>query len=324
MVTSPAHDWRLPDAPATLGTQIEASFALWLRSVRATLPFSLAYSLGGLLPLLAFGDAGVRLLRVAGNIVVYAFDPTQPEPVEDPAALGQALWQTLTSPAMLALAALAALLALYGVTGLMLRQQRIAHGDDRGLADAAVTALRRLPRAFAAWLVYALIMLACTAALMALAAFVLVSAFNAGTGSALLMLALVFVAGSVILAIPLAWTSVAFAYAPVLASIDGSGPVAAHVASARLVRGHWVRAATVMTVPMLVYLGVGSTISSTVYVVLGLIVLYTGGLAALLEGSWLGWAPWLTALPMALGLPLAFSGLIVSLHDLKQAQHGPG
>lgn len=323
MVSTPTRAWRLPDAPASLGRQIEASFVLWSRSAVRALPFSLLYTLAGLLPLLTLGDLGARLLKVGANIVVYAFDPSLPDPPDDPMALLQGIADWATSPATLALSAAALLLALYGATAAMIRLQRVALDDDRGLAETALAALRHLPAAFAAWLVYGLAMLACAALLLGFAVLLFLWAFDLGLGGLLVLLVL-FVFGSALLSVPLVWASVAFGYAPVLATLDGRGPFAAHAASARLVRGHWARAATVMTVPLLVYLGVGSTVSSTVYTLLGLAVFSSGGVPALLEGSWLAWGQWLAAVPMAFGLPLAFAGFIVGLHDLQRRTEAAG
>lgn len=322
MVSTPASAWRLPETPASLGALLEATFALWLRSTWRLLPFALLYSLAGGLPLLTLGDLGTRLLQVAANIVVSAFDPMQPEPSDDPLALYHATVAWATAPATLALGIAAVLLALYAVSGLMLRQQAIAQGDDRGLAHAAILALVRLPAAGASWLLYTLAMVLCAALVLGFAALLFVYAFDVGVGG-LLLLAVLFLAGSLLLSIPLAWASVAFGYAPVLATLAGTGPIATHVRSARLVRGHWVRAATAVTLPLLIYLGLGSTMSSIVYTLLGATVFATGGLAAVLEGRWLLWAPWLMALPMALCLPLAFAGFLTSLHDLEQGNPAP-
>ena len=318
MVSTPTRAGRLPDAPASLGAQIVAAFALWRHSALPALPFSLLYMLANLLPMLTFGEIGARLLKAAADFTMSAVDPATQRPTEDPMALLQAIADWATTPATLGLTAAALLLVLYGVTGLLLRQQRIARGEDRGLADAAMTALRRLPAAFAAWLVYGLAMLACTALIFGFAALLLAWSFGLDLGGLLLLLVL-FALGSVPLSLPLVWASVAFGYAPMLATFEGRDPFAAHAASARLVRGHWVQAATLMTIPLLIYLGLGSALSSAVYTLLGMAVMAAGGLSALLEGDWLGWGQWLMAAPMALGLPLAFAGFVVSLHCLQCA-----
>jgi hypothetical protein len=323
MVSTPTRAWRLPGAPATLGAQIEACFVLWARSALPALPFALLYSLAGMLPLLTLGDLGARLLKTARDLVVYAFDPRLPEPASDPMESIRAVGDWLAAPSTLGLVGLALLFGLYGITGLLLRQQRIALGQDRGLGDAAVAALRHLPAAFAAWLVYGLAMLACVALLFGFAVPLFFWAFDLGLVGLLALLVL-FLFGSVLLSVPLVWASVVFGYAPVLAALDGRGPFAAHAASARLVRGHWARAATLMTVPLLVYLGVGGTLSSTVYTVLGLAVFSAGGMQAVLDGGWLAWGQGLAAVPMALALPLACAGFLVSLHDLQQLIEAPG
>jgi len=315
MVSTPAA-WRLPDAPLRLGAQIEAAFALWLRSARPALPFSLLYTLAGLLPALGLHEVAGRLLRVSANIVASAFDPSVPEPREDPLALSQATWAAMTSPAMGGLVLLSLGLGLFALAGVMLRQQAVAEGTGRGFAQTAVLALRRWPAALLASAAYTVVLLLLALPVL-LPAWPLMYFADAFGMSGLLLLVLACLVASLLLSIPLVWASVAFGFAPVLAVLRGDGPVRAHRRSARLVRGHWPAAATMMTVPLLVYLGVGSTVSSAVYVAIGLSVAAVAGLDGLLQGGWIAWGQLVAALPMAFCLPLASSGFLVSLHELE-------
>lgn len=376
MVSTPAA-WRLPNAPVSLGAQIEASFALWVRSARAAFPYSLLYTLSGLLPLVTLGDLGARMLKLAGRVAWFAVDPGQPDPTAELMPLLHALQAWAIAPSTLLLAAGAMALALYGINGVLLHQQRIARGvtpaavpgellpqriapgeqqrrttpgelppqrmapselpprgntvsepPHRAAADEppggiALRALWRWPRALAAWAMYGGALLACTALVAVFMAALLYAALGVADLGVLAAMLVVLLLGGLLLSVPLAWASVAFGYAPVLATLEGSGPVAAHRASVRLVRGHWARAATVVTVPLLVYLGLGSTVSSLAYTAAGVAAYARGGLPALADGAWLAWVPWLGALPMALGLPLAFSGMLVSLHDLRLRNQAP-
>ena len=88
----------------------------------------------------------------------------------------------------------------------------------------------------------------------------------------------------------------------------GSGPIAAQQRSRHLVRGRWVHCALVVTIPMAIYLGIGSAVSSALVGICIGVATATGGGEALLEGRWLVWSQWLAVLPMALALPLAFAG----------------
>ncbi len=318
MVATPVITRRLPITPLGIGAQIESAFALWLASARATFPFALLYAVAGLLPALTLGDLSRRLLEVGSNIAISAFVPWLPEPRnETPMALLRDIWAWLTSPSTLVVIAISILLAIFALAAVLHRQHRIAAGDDPGLLGSARIAAKRTPMTTLAGLLYSAIIVITTLPIGALAVGLFLLALQVADFATLFVLLAAFLLGALLLSIPLAWASVAFGFAPVLCVVDGSGPFAALRRSAQLVRGHWVPAATVVTVPTLIYLGIGSTVSSLTLVAAAGIAYLVGGFAALLDGGWLFWAQLLGAAPMALALPLLTAGFVVSLNDLQ-------
>lgn len=305
----------IADDRPRLWVQVEATFSLWRASVRAVYPFALLYALAGCLPAFFMGDLHRRVLVTLRDFALFALNPNA-VPALDPSALTDALVAWFGLPSSWLVLGGSALLGLTGITALMIRQHDIALQRDRGFATTARTALARLPAALAAWAGYLALMLVAMLPIGALAWAVWALVADSGLAGLLLLL-LAFVAGSALLSIPLVWASVAFALAPVAATLAGTGPVAAQIVSARRVRGHWMRTATLLTLPMLIYLGAASTVSSVATPIAAGIAYALGGTAAVLAGEWMSWMQLACAVPMAALLPLAFAGMVVAWEDGK-------
>lgn len=323
MVSKPGPRYRLPSTPQPAGRLIESSVMLWLASWRQAFWYSLLYGVAGLLPVLTLGDLTARVLRSSLALLLDAFASWLPLGSSDaPLDLLGAAWAWFLAPQTWLLFGAAALLALASITALIYRQQRIAQGDDPGLASCTLSSLRRAPVAIGAWLVYAMLLLTLTLPLMLLTAAVFWLGRDLGLDlNALLVLCALYLLGALLLSIPLVWASVAAGFAPFASTIEGCGPLAAQRLSLRRVRGHWTHAAVVVSVPMLMYLGIGSTVSSLALTACGLISFALGGWPALISGAWLGWSQMASAIPMAMALPLAFAGGVVAWHDLGLRLH---
>jgi hypothetical protein len=314
MVSKPPIPFRLPTQPTSPGAQIEASFGLWLASWRATLVPALVYGLAGVLPLLTLGDLATRATRWMIAATLEPYQRWLPASMRTP---DEGWWDPLlvwlASPRTWALVAVAILLSLAAISVLIHRQWRI--GTAQAGADWS-EALTRAPAGIAAWLVYTVALLLLTLPWLALT----VAIFMGGqvetmAGLAMLMLAYLF--ASMIATIPMAWAAVALGFAPFASVIDPIGPFAAQARSARRVRGHWIPAGVVISVPMLIYLGAAGTVSSLLLLACGAIAYALGGWVSVLEGSWLAWSNWLALVPNAALLPLAFAGGVVAWNDLS-------
>lgn len=312
MVAKPATPFRLPHEPLSVTRQIEASFMLWLASWRQGFAYSLVYGLAGLLPLLTLDDLIARMLRA---LIALAMEPYRhwlplPSIPQDTGWL-PALLAWIARPQTWVLLLVAMLLALAAVSALIRRQACVARGAAISLRED----LARVPATTGAWLVYGLLLAVLTLPLLALsAAFMLW--VRVDTVAALLLWLAGYLLVALVSVVPLTWAAVAAGFSPFTAAIDGLGPLAAQGRSVRRVRGRWVPAAIVVSVPMLVYLGAGSTVSSLMLAIAAAIAYGSAGVAGLMQGDWLVWAQWLGLLPMAAMLPLALSGGIVAWNDL--------
>ena len=312
MVAGPPN-FRLPDSPQPAGRLIEASVALWLASWRACLPAALIYGLASLLPALTFSGLGSKL----GNALLgLGFDqwlPWLPRGVGlDPADLIDEAWAWMSAPRTWILLGLA-LIGSFAALSLIIHRQ---HGIAQGLATPWRDAIRRLPAGVGAWLIYALILCVLTIPLAWLTWVVFRAVMSVDLIGLLAWLA-IFLAGSVLLSIPLAWASVAYGFAPFAAVADRMGPLATQRRSHGRVRGHWVHAALVLSLPMLMYLGVASLFSSAALFLCAGAAYASGGWVALFSVTWLAWSQALAFVPTAIGLPLATAGGVVAWHDLS-------
>jgi hypothetical protein len=193
------------------------------------------------------------------------------------------------------------------------RQARIAAGQPPRWS----TAFARAPAAVGAWLVYTVLLLALALPWLALSVAAIVWTQQLTTIAGLVATLLGYLLLSLLAAIPLTWAGVAFGFAPFASAIEPIGPLAAQRHSARRVRGHWVAAGVVISLPMLIYVGAAGTVSSLVLLGCGTFAYALGGWARVLEGSWLAWSNWIALLPNAALLPLAVAGGVVGWHDLN-------
>lgn len=323
MVAKPAAPFRLPSTPLPLGGVVETSFALWAASWRAAYPYALLYGLAGMLPALTLGGLVAGVLREGLGAFVREAAPWVPlVPAGDPLALLGLLRDWALAPRTWALLALAALLMFAALAGVVQRQSAVAAGERAGVLAGARAALDRLPAGVGAWLIYLALLALALLPLAALVAACFRWALQVDLGG-LLALMLVLLAGGLLVSIPLVWLSVAAGFAPVVAAQEPVGPWAAQWRSVRGVRGHWVHAALGVTVPLLLYLGLGSVVSSLCLGLSLAVAWALGGLNGVLGGAWLAWSQWLAVLPLAAALPLATAGLVVTWHDLglRQANH---
>ena len=314
MVAKPAPEFRLPSQPQSIGALTEASFMLWLASWRATFFVALAYGLAGVLPLLTLGDLSSRATRWMIAATLEPYQRWMPWPSTPPdETWGDPLLQWIASPQTWVLIAVSVLLSLAAISLLIHRMQCIAEGS----ADPAWRiALRRMPSGIGAWLVYLGLLLALTLPILALT--VAIFAFGeveSFTGLALLLIGYLF--GAILLSIPMAWAAVAAGFAPFASMIEGAGPFAAQALSVRRVRGQWLPAGVVISLPMLIYAGAAGTVSTTILLASAGVAYGLDGWAGVLGGRWLPWSQWLSLIPQAALLPLAFAGGVLGWHDLR-------
>jgi hypothetical protein len=177
----------------------------------------------------------------------------------------------------------------------------------------------RTPACLGAWLAYGAILLLLTLPLLALIVAIFFASVDVGPSGLLLLLVLLML-GAILLSTPLAWASVAYGLAPFCSAVAARGPIAAQTASRLLVRGHWTHTAIVISLPMLIYFGAASAISSFTLALAGAATYAVSGWLGLLDGRWLLWSQLAALVPTALVLPLAFAGGVVCLNDLTLRQ----
>lgn len=319
MVAKPAPVFRLPSQPKSVGALTEASLMLWLASWRATLGLALLYGAAGLLPLLTLGDLASRATRWMIAATLEPYQRWMPRGLAPP---DETWWEPLLvwakSPLTWSLLAAAALISFGAISLLIHRMQRLAEGARD---PAWRTALRRVPAGIGAWFLYFAILLALTLPLIAIT--VAVFAFGqveSFTGLAMLLIA--YLIASVLASVPMAWATVAVGFAPFASTIDGVGPFTAQGLSVRRIRGQWLPAGIVISLPMLIYIGAAGTVSSLILLGCASVAYLLGGWASVMGGGWLPWSQWLALIPQAILFPLAFSGGILAWNDLKLRSGG--
>ena len=320
MVAEPSE---LPHAPvrdaAAAERLIEASFRLWHRSWKQSFLFAMAYGIASLLP--AFALQGVLSDTLLRAVAVFATDllPALPLPAvldRDPVALFEPLLARLRDPLPWLLSIASLLLMVASTTAMLVRQAGIARDHDAGAAAALSRGLRRTPATALAWLLYTAIALITALPFFALLLGCLLFGMDAGI-TGLLVMMIVVLLGGLLSSVPLAWASVAFGFSPVVTALEPVGPVAAQMRSMRLVRGHWWRCAVVVSMPLLIYIGAGGTVSSLLMLACGAIAVTLNGWAGLFDPAWLLWSQVL-ALPLqAVLLPLASAGFVTMFDALR-------
>ena len=289
MVSKSAFAHHACDAPRDFGTLVQASFALWLASLRPVLWPALGYSLCSQLPWLPWWWKTRALFKH--------------EPLH--AWLAPGLFRPDAGVAAFGLAATIA--SLLFLLMLLERQGRMARGlaPGVGLGNAA----RALPAALLATLGYLALNF------IALVPVVVAWFWGAAQDDALALLLALFV-GLLLAAVPLAWVSVAagFFYPAIL--LDGMGAMTALRESFRRVRGHWMLAAGLVSLLLLAFLGIFGTLGALPLVAAGMAAVWLDGADALLRPGWLVWGQLASAPLLALSLPLATAGYVLAWEEL--------
>ena len=277
----------LPDRPQPLGALIDHSFRIWT----STLPHCFGFAL---LPSLVSAIPGRLMPRGDSN---------------DPVAQANLLLEWLQRPSVWLLYGLLAALTVACHGALVYRMGMQGRSEDPGLVASISRGLQRLPAAFCAWLLYALVvglsMLPWLAGLAALS--------QAFSGFALVFW---FVLGSLVLLLPSAWISLAAGFFLFAAVLERRGPIASLLRSVELVRGQWWRSGVVVSVPLLVYVagvGFGAILAGGLA---AMIAVGLNGREALASGEWMLGMELLLAPVNAALLPLFFAGALVMFNEL--------
>ncbi len=282
--------------PRDFGELILASGRLWLASLRFIWREALLASFLPVLPLLLWWWS--KRSR---------FDGAVPEAWLDPG-----LWQFDAFGLVLTLTTNILGLGFWLI--IMQRQGLLA----RGLGDqiqGAESAWRHLPQALVASVSYTVLML------LALAP-VGVAAWFGSVGEEPILALLYLLIGLLLATVPLTWVSIAavFIYPPIL--LDRCGGLAAQKWSFRLVRGHWVRCAGLLSLTMFTSLGLLGTVGALPFALTGIAAFAEAGPDALLRPGWLVFGQLLSTPFAAVCLPLATAGYMVCYEDLRWRQPG--
>lgn len=289
MVSKPGFRYHPSATARSFGALVQDSFMLWFSSLRAVLWPALAYSLSTQLPLLPWWW---------DTRAAFAHEPLR-------AWLDPGIFRT--EPAVLLFDLLVTVAGLGFLLVVLERQGRMA----RGLAPGAGWGIgwRALPAALAATLAY----LALNA--LALAPVAAAWFWGAAQDDALILL-LALLVGLLVSAAPLAWVSIAAGFFYPAIVLDGAGPLASLRESLRRVRGHWVPAASLVSLTLLAFLGILSTVGLVPLAAAGGVALWLDSPNGLLRPGWLVWGQIATAPLMALSLPLATAGYLVAYEEL--------
>lgn len=296
MVSGSVSQYHPANSPRDFGALVQASFHLWLTSLRPSFRDGLMASLLAQLPLLPWWWSTREL---------FSQDPLQ-------AWLDPGVRQT-GGAAGLVFALLMNLASLWFLLSLLRRQGLLARGQELRMERSLEYAWRRLPAALLATATY------CGLSLLALAPVGLALGYGfAGDDPLRLLLALLI--GLLLTAAPLAWVSIAaaFIYPPIL--FDGHGGWSAQQLSFRLVRGHWARCASVLSLATLATLGLLGVVGAAPFLLTAALVVAGDGMQALMRPGWLVFGQLLSAPLMALLLPLITAAYLVCYEDLKLRQ----
>lgn len=289
MVSNPAFAYHPSDSPRSFGALVQASFSLWFASLWPVLWPALGYAISSQLPWLPWWWKTRALF--------------EHEPLR--AWIAPGLFRP--DAATLAFGVAATLASLLFALVMLERQGRMA----RGLAPGAGlgNAVRALPAALLATLGYLALNL------LALAPVVVAWFWGVAQDDALALL-LALLVGLLLAAVPLVWVSVAAGFFYPAIVLDGMGAMDALRESLRRVRGRWVLAAGLVSLLLLAFLGVFSTVGAFPLVGAGMIAFWLDGPDALLRPGWLVWGQLASAPLLALTLPLATAGYLVAWEEL--------
>ncbi len=193
------------------------------------------------------------------------------------------------------------------------RMAWIARGEDAGFSASLSRAVRMFPGSLALTAIYSGLMLLCL--LPVAAALWLVPGGESIDTLVPRLLAVLF--ALLLASAPLAWVSIAAVFALPAFWLDGDGVIAAQVRSFRLVRGHWVRSASVITATMLAWLGLIGVVGTVPLALTAAVAVAADGWIALLRPGWLVWGQLLSTPLLALFTPLCFAGWLVCYEDLR-------
>ena len=258
---------------------LEAAFRLWRRSLPATLPLALP----------------IALLDQVQRIELPTLDALQTDPdlLLDwiaPAFEARTWW----------LFALLGVAALWLHAALLTRLAGLHVGRASPLGQALWRGLQRLPAVLASVVVYAAL---CALPLLPMLALM---SWIGLQGLDLPALMAVSVLLSLLFAMPVAWLAIRFMLAPYAAALDGCAPAASLRRAARAVAGHWWLAMAYVSMPLLVFLAVG-TLSAAAPMLQALLPAGVAGLdTALAWGSRV-----LSIVGIALAWPLLHASLVV-------------
>ena len=193
------------------------------------------------------------------------------------------------------------------------RMARIAREGDPGFSASFSHAVRLFPGSLTLLVIYSGLMVLCL--LPVAAALWLVPGGESLDTLMPRLLAVLF--ALLLVSAPLAWVSIAAVFALPAYWLDGDGIVAAQLRSFRLVRGHWVRSASVVTTTMLAWLGVISVVGMFPLALTAVVAVALDGWIALMKPGWLVWGQLLSTPLLALFTPLCFAGWLVCYEDLR-------
>lgn len=193
------------------------------------------------------------------------------------------------------------------------RMARIGRGDDPGFSASLSRMWRMFPGSLVLVAIYCGLMVLCL--LPVAAAMWLVP--GGESLDAMMSLLLALLVALLLVAAPLGWVSIAAAFALPAWWLDGDDVITAQMRSFRLVRGHWVSSASVITLPMLAWLGLISVVGMLPLTVTGGVAFALDGWVALMRPGWLVWGQLLSTPLLALLMPLCFAGWLVCYEDLR-------
>ena len=286
MVSNPVFRYRPAQAPRDFGTLVQSTFALWLASLRSGFWPGMGYAL---LSQLAFLPWSWQTPDISRDVTPGSFLPDA--------------WVML-------LFIVTNLLALVFLLVLMRRQGLLTRGVEETPDRSVAVSIRRFFPSLLAMLGYFALNLA------ALAPLFIAWWLGSASGDAVTLLAYLL-AGLLLCAAPLGWVSVAATFHSLPILLEGSGPWAALRESFRLVRGHWILSATLLSLTWLMWMGIYGTVGTVPWVLAGIIAYALDGFAGLLRMDWMMWGNYASAPLVALTLPLLTAGYAECFQELR-------
>jgi hypothetical protein len=285
-----------PTEPRSIGGVLDDGLRLWRDSIPKTWPLAVLAQLIVIFPLLFLAYKFPGLIP-AGKMPMSAAGAS--------AANMQAALALFKSPATWLTYLVILILSAACYAAIILRIAAVADDAILSLGGSVSTALQRLPRLVAQFLLFMLVLFGAVLAVGIVAGFVGAASGGGGTVGvllgAVLFFVFIFVFGRVF-------------FASMILIVDNTGPVESIASSWRLTRGYWWRCAAMLTVVFIIAL-VFSLVASLLTVWIAA-ALGPGTLLATVLGQGLG------VLVNALLGSLFPAVLIAILHDLKLRKQG--